>query len=386
MCTDGPSISVVIPAYNSADSIGTAIESAQKQTYAPLEILVVDDGSADDTVDVVRALTEQDTTVRLIRQENAGPAAARNRAIRESRGDWIAFLDADDRWLPERLRRQIELVQRHPSLQWITGSHYLATNACLANASTLSPRVNGFDDPIYSALEMLAWDHSVWTGAVLVSRALLTEVGLFDEALIGTEDSDLWVRLALRRGEIGYVSTPIAVYNVAQSNSLTVDALRKLEMSRLTFFERLEKYSKETNDSVSKQRLSDILIKHIDSYANGLVHAGESRMARHLIRELRARGLPLPSFNLRLASLLPEPISSNVPGRYTCLLGGWCVSIDPNLDVQRHGNRRTYSSSNNRIDDVVTQPSEHALPQRGAPVPCDRFDRLRLLVFCADPT
>src|SRR5580700_8639860 len=98
--TTAPTISVVIPAYNAARFVGSAIESALAQTSTPLEVLVIDDGSRDDTAAVVQQYA---APVGLLRQSNGGPASARNHGVRVARGEWIAFLDADDTWLPQKL-------------------------------------------------------------------------------------------------------------------------------------------------------------------------------------------------------------------------------------------------------------------------------------------
>ncbi len=109
----GAEVSCVIPAWNATETIARTIASALHQTVAPLEILVVDDGSTDDTAQVVGSIGG---TVRLIRQANAGGEAARNRGISESSGEFIAFLDADDIWLPEKLERQLAVLRGRPEV------------------------------------------------------------------------------------------------------------------------------------------------------------------------------------------------------------------------------------------------------------------------------
>ena len=104
-------ISVVIPAYNHGRFLREAIDSVLAQTYAPLEIIVVDDGSTDDTEQIVRSYGDR---VRYIRQQNAGVGAARNNGIANARGEYVAFLDSDDLWLPEKLAVQVEYMRRHP--------------------------------------------------------------------------------------------------------------------------------------------------------------------------------------------------------------------------------------------------------------------------------
>ena len=113
------SVSVVIPAYNSVATIGRAIDSVLMQTRPPEQIIVVNDGSTDGTA---VAVSEYGGRIDSVWQPNAGPGAARNRGIQEAKNSWIAFLDADDEWLPDRLESQIRILQAHPDLAWVTGN------------------------------------------------------------------------------------------------------------------------------------------------------------------------------------------------------------------------------------------------------------------------
>ena len=115
-------VSVVITTYNYERFVAAAIESVLRQTVRPDEIVVVDDGSTDATAAVVARYAARG--VRYIRQANAGPGAARNRGIRETRGDLIAFLDADDRWLPDKLARQLAHLRRYPAAGLVTGGEW----------------------------------------------------------------------------------------------------------------------------------------------------------------------------------------------------------------------------------------------------------------------
>ena len=114
-------ISVVIPAFDSEATIARAIESVLAQTYKDYEIIVVDDGSKDGTGDAVRAFGDK---VNYIYQENAGVSVARNTALAAAKGEWIAFLDADDQWLPDKLEKQMQLLERKKGLKWCSGIRY----------------------------------------------------------------------------------------------------------------------------------------------------------------------------------------------------------------------------------------------------------------------
>lgn len=182
-----PSVSVVIPAYNSAGCIRRAIDSALAQTATPIEIIVVDDGSKDDTAEVVGTYPEP---VRLVRQENGGPGAARNHGVRVARGEWIGLLDADDAWLPHKLVTQLELTKD--------------PKAGVVHAAVVSGATQ--DIPERATFERLWARNVVKTSTVLVRKSAFEEVGGFDEdrALIGVEDYNLWLRLARAGWEIIY--------------------------------------------------------------------------------------------------------------------------------------------------------------------------------------
>ncbi len=179
--------SVVIPAYNSAGCIRRAIDSALAQTLPPLEIIVVDDGSKDDTAAVVGAYSDP---VRLIRQANGGPGAARNHGARVARGEWIGLLDADDAWLPHKLATQLLFTRSDK-----TG---------VVHAAVLSGATQ--DIPERATFERLWSRNVVKTSTVLVRKSAFEQVGGFDEdrALIGVEDYNLWLRLARAGWDIVY--------------------------------------------------------------------------------------------------------------------------------------------------------------------------------------
>jgi glycosyltransferase involved in cell wall biosynthesis len=198
-------ISVVIPAYNAAKTIVRCLESVFCQEGVPYEVVVVDDGSTDETGSLVEKGYKN--KVRYIRQENSGPAAARNRGIRESRGNYIAFLDADDEWLPGKLQLQHSALRDNPALgfcftdmsHWVDGSEL--------HRSYLHERGYRFvsSGRIYDSLLRECF---VFTPSVVVPRAVLDEVGLFDETLRIAEDYDLWLRIADTQ-EVLFIDRPL---------------------------------------------------------------------------------------------------------------------------------------------------------------------------------
>ena len=218
-----PLVSVIIPTYNRSGLICTAIDSVIAQTYASTEIIVVDDGSTDDTRSVLQRYGDR---IRLLSQENSGPAAARNKGIAAARGEYIAFLDSDDYWLPEKLTRQIEALEKAgPSVP-----------CCLCNCTVLyrdGSRTSTFkiagigsDQPAGLWLNpgaVLSTRFVIFNQAAAIRRQALERIGGFDEKLRLLEDYDLSLRLALD-GPWTIIRDELVVYNDATPGSLATEA------------------------------------------------------------------------------------------------------------------------------------------------------------------
>ena len=191
----GLSVSVVIPAYKAAGTIGRAIDSLLGQTRPPEEILVVDDGSPDDTAAVVSAYGPH---VTLVSKENGGVAGARNLGIERSGGDVVAFLDADDYWEPQKLQRQLDVLSEHPQVGLVASWYYIEEPG--------APRVPAarrggalFDRPLTATgAEVFEAAGKIWTSAVLIRRDVLGG-NRFAAQFEPAEDKDLWVRMVLAR-------------------------------------------------------------------------------------------------------------------------------------------------------------------------------------------
>lgn len=204
-----PEVSVVIPTYNSAQYVVEAVESVLAQTYQDFEILVIDDGSTDETEQVMRSYP---APVRYIRQQNGGVARARNRGIQESRGRYVAFLDADDTWLLCKLERQLEALQQQPQ--------YRACYAAFTVVdATLNPLGISRSRRQASALEDLLLRGNVLAtpSTVICERSLFDLVGGFDPALSQCADWDMWVRLAAQT-EFLYLDEPFVTYRQHGTN------------------------------------------------------------------------------------------------------------------------------------------------------------------------
>ncbi|WP_454085471.1 glycosyltransferase family 2 protein [Georgenia sp. Marseille-Q6866] len=209
------SVSVVIPAFNAANLVGGAISSALTQSRAPREILVVDDGSTDATSDVVGAYPPP---VRLLQQANGGVSQARNTALREARGDFIALLDADDQFLPDHLERCLAVWKSHVARVGhervvVTGNACRLTRHGITTSTILRPN---FPPPGRQRERIMQGN---FTGIFAVyPRQLHEEVGLFDPALRRGEDRDLWTRAIFSGWHIVPQREPHAIYRMGEAS------------------------------------------------------------------------------------------------------------------------------------------------------------------------
>lgn len=198
-----PEVSVVIPAYNAQAYLGSALDSVFAQTFRDFEVVVVDDGSTDGTPRVAAAYGD---TLQYFRQANAGVACARNRGIEASGARYIAFLDADDTWLPEKLERQLSHLARSPQHQACYSAHAVVAEDMRPLRLSRSRRSASLLEDLILRGNVIG---SVCT--VLCERSLFDEVGGFDTALSQCADWDMWIRLATRTDFL-YLDEALATY------------------------------------------------------------------------------------------------------------------------------------------------------------------------------
>ncbi len=208
-------ISVVIPAYNAASCLQRAVDSVLDQTYKDYEIIVVNDGSTDRTAEVGKAYGDR---IVYLAQENAGVSVARNQGAKHAKGEWIAFLDADDEFLPEKLAWQHRLLTQNPHLNWCAGNYY-SSDGKQATLRVNKQRINGclgeldfFGDYFRAATTIGLY--IVWTSTVLVKRDVFLECGGFEPGRVHAEDVDLFWKIALRHPQIGYSVEPLSTYHL----------------------------------------------------------------------------------------------------------------------------------------------------------------------------
>lgn len=209
---NSPTVSVIIPAYNATCFIHGALASLQAQTFEDFETLVIDDGSTDGTVDLV---TSTYPSARCLQIQHGGPARARNAGIRESRGEFIAFLDADDSWLPRKLEKQVAAMRQDPAIGMSFTEHSVYNEAGL-----IVGRIRKNNRLMKGDLVCNIFSRSyVGTSTVMVRRSVLDAVGGFEEGLICGEDDNLWMRIAVN-WRVHLIDEPL-VRCLARSTSLS---------------------------------------------------------------------------------------------------------------------------------------------------------------------
>jgi glycosyltransferase involved in cell wall biosynthesis len=196
-------VSVVIPAYNQGHYLGRAIQSVLDQTYTHFEILVIDDGSTDDTAVIAKSFP--DPRVRYIYQENRGLSGARNTGVRSAIGEYISYLDADDLFLPTKLERLVHELQTNPSLGFVAGQ-------AIPIDENDQPTGKLYAIPIPIDPARLLLGNPLHVGSVMVDRKWQDAAGPFDESLRSYEDWDMWIRLARLGCKMGWVDEPVSLY------------------------------------------------------------------------------------------------------------------------------------------------------------------------------
>ena len=218
-------VSVVIPAYNSSKFIARAIDSVMEQTHHPNEIIIVDDGSTDNTAEIIKSYGDQ---IYYIHQQNSGASVAHNAGIKAAASRWIAFLDADDQWLPTFLQKQLELLQRNRQLIWSTGN-FIRCN-CQKNEQTVdltgtkaeqAKKTLAGREYFTSYFDAYMVHGTGWTGTKIIKRQALIEAGLFLPGQPRFNDEDMWFRIAYLWGPMGYIFEPIAIYHTHITESIT---------------------------------------------------------------------------------------------------------------------------------------------------------------------
>jgi glycosyltransferase involved in cell wall biosynthesis len=234
------SISVVIPAFNAESYIERALDSILQQTSPADEIIVVDDGSTDQTAVKIK---KYEPYITYLYQKNSGANEARNLGIQRAAADWIALLDADDQWLPDKLAIQREILERYPHLVWAYGNYTICKARCSMQDAHRQEAVqihlkegSYFDD----FLRAYAYRIPVHTITMIVKKTALAEIGLFLAGQKIGHDPDVALRLAYRYPGVGYSAQPLAIHYFGRQEGITQKTKRLLEEKKEFLLRHLE--------------------------------------------------------------------------------------------------------------------------------------------------
>ena len=250
-------VSVIIPTYNRKNLLKRALHSVSSQTFVPKEIIVVDDGSSDGTKDWV---LERFSYVRYIYQDNSGVSSARNAGIKEAKGSWIAFLDSDDEWMPDKLEKQ-ERVINDSKEAWLCHTNEVwVRNNVRVNQMKKHQKYGGY--VFENCLDICRISPS----SVLIKKEVFEMVGLFDESLKVCEDYDLWLRITSVLPII-FLDQPLIVKYGGHADQLSrVD--NGIEQYRIKSLEKILRSESLPADQLKSAKLH--LLKKLKIFSNGL--------------------------------------------------------------------------------------------------------------------
>ena len=278
-------VSIIIPTYNRAYLVGRAINSILNQTFQDFEIIVVDDGSTDNTEDVVKRLGNGSINY-IKHKENKGRSAARNSGIKAAKGEFIAFQDSDDEWLPEKLEKQIEAFKNVlPEIGGVyTGFWRIESNKKSYVPSNKFAKKEG---DIYGALLK---ENFIGIPVTLIKKECFKKVGLFDEKLPALEDWELWIRIS-KYYQFKYVAEPLTI-SYCQADSISIDSNSLIEAYKLILKSHFDEMKKNKKD----------LGEHYCNIGNLLCSNREIKQGRRYFMKA-VRTCPL-SINFRLVAAI----------------------------------------------------------------------------------
>ncbi|MFN9276162.1 MAG: glycosyltransferase family 2 protein [Planctomycetota bacterium] len=283
-------VTVVIPAWQAGEFLAATLDSLRAQTTPPEAVVVVDDGSTDATAKIA---VEGGAT--LLRQDHRGPGAARNRGVAHATTEFVAFLDADDWYAPDKLERSVEVLEE-------VGAACLATDAWVVRGGRIDARKNqGRNVPTVLTTERLLKGSPVICSSVVARRRAVREVGGFDEHpdLIATEDFDLWLRMS-EREPLAYLGEPLTFYRVHQG-SLSANERFLRGLDRILARVAQNHVGEAHFQNLIRRRRADVRL----DYAWDLITTGRKAEGRALIREAQRLAPTWKAVRMRLRSLLP---------------------------------------------------------------------------------
>lgn len=233
-----PIVTVIIPAYNAAEYLCKTIDSVLNQTFSNFEVFIIDDGSSDRTSEIAASYNQLDQRVRYLPQTNQGVSASRNRGIQLSQGEFLAFLDADDQWLPDKLEAHLHHFSQSPTLGISFGRvEFMTFQGEPTNSFSNSKRSNLQPQDLY-------YENLIITPSnAIIRKAVLEQIGCFDPELSGTEDAELFLRTICAGWDIEGLDRVLVRYRTTQGG--VSSNLDRMEQDWIRFSQKVETYAPE---------------------------------------------------------------------------------------------------------------------------------------------
>ncbi len=238
-----PKVSVIIPTYNRADLLPRAIDSVSNQTFKDFELIVVDDGSTDNTKEIVMEYQKKDERIKYLWEENSGgPAKPKNTGIKNSQGEYIAFLDSDDEWFLKKLEKQLKLFESSNTLGFVS------CNALIIDENNNNNRRWEYNSPKNKDFISLLEGNKIWScSSVIIKKDIFERMGFFDENLNFGEDWEMWLRIT-KRYNFDFVYEPLIKYYLHQNNISSTETnfkkIKNFEYILKKYEEDFKKYPK----------------------------------------------------------------------------------------------------------------------------------------------
>ena len=262
-------ISVVIPTYNRVKMLERAISSIYKQTLAPAEIIVVDDGSQDSTREMISRKYPQ---VNYVKQDRQGVSVARNAGIKIAQGNWIALLDSDDEWLPRKLEEQAHMAKRKPTISLIHCDETWFRNGKHVNQKKYHKKSGG---QLFSVSLLRCM---ISPSSVFIKKTLLDRHGGFDELLPACEDYDLWLRITAQE-KVGFIDKSLVHKHGGHADQLS-ESIPILDQYRIQSLYKI--IVEEPLTSGQRQQVKEVLCKKLDLVLNGAKKRGHKDLIKRI--------------------------------------------------------------------------------------------------------
>jgi glycosyltransferase involved in cell wall biosynthesis len=314
-------ISVIIPAYNAESTITRAIHSVLSQTYPAYEIIVINDGSNDSTEEAVAPFCNNVKYFAL--GHHFGTSTARNTGIQKASGNWIAFLDSDDEWLPEKLEYQVRLIKNNPSIKWCIGNYKLKTltheeikikkkpPGYICENKKGDNGLEGFIIRNYFEAAQKGYCDA-HTNLILIQKGVLEETGLFDATLYRSQDVDLWWRIALRFPKVGYIHKPLALWKRCGGDDALM--MKRVEAKKGHYLRKVyDKNLKEVLQLSARGQIDDPVVNYFINFASHnlfksilmMIFLGHKDMARKTLFQFEEIFSTVSKFFIKIVLAVP---------------------------------------------------------------------------------